>query len=526
MWCNYKKEPINWKAGLKLKASGVILRGAGFAANGTKLIAAGLDRETFITIAGKNDKVSQPSIKITDAYVPVNAIRFHIANSGNVKVGDMVAVRRPSTQNWIDLLGTKTFGGGLSALGWKTGERDIIWNRKVTAVNGNEITIDAPITTALDTAYGGGTVTVYQQAGLITNVGVESLSLESTYDKTNLKDEQHCWYAITINGVADAWVRQVQFHHFAGSAVAIWDGSRITVEDCKSLAPVSEIGGWRRNTFYTAGTQTLFQRCFSEAGYHDFATGFCAPGPNAFVQCSGSRPYSFSGAIDSWASGLLFDVVNIDGEALRFGNREQDGQGAGWAAANSVFWQCTAARVDCYQPPGAQNWAFGTWAQFAGNGYWENSNGSIDPYSLYYGQLEARLGKKDPARSQLLTNETNASSSPSVAVAAELIKFSEKPLPTMFNWIDEAPKRNLIAINTSGIKTVDQLPVLAVKSSPKEATLEVKNGWLVRDDAVQTTDARYDSPWWTGGILPTDIPKMKTGHYPVCSGAYRHWLYR
>ena len=41
----------------------------------------------------------------------------------------------------------------------------------------------------------------------------------------------------------------------------------------------------RRTTFYTLGQQTLFQRCYSEQGIHDFAAGYGAAGPNAFVQC-------------------------------------------------------------------------------------------------------------------------------------------------------------------------------------------------------------------------------------------------
>ena len=64
--------------------------------------------------------------------------------------------------------------------------------------------------------------------------------------------------------------------------------ARVTVEDCKSLSPTSEIGGQRRYSFTTTGQQTLFQRCYSEFGYHDFSVGFCAPGPNAFVQCNRS----------------------------------------------------------------------------------------------------------------------------------------------------------------------------------------------------------------------------------------------
>ena len=58
---------------------------------------------------------------------------------------------------------------------------------------------------------------------------------------------------------------------------------------------VVEIGGQRRYSFYTSGQQTLFQRCYAERGFHDFAAGFAAT-LNAFVQCQSDRPYSFSGS--------------------------------------------------------------------------------------------------------------------------------------------------------------------------------------------------------------------------------------
>lgn len=62
----------------------------------------------------------------------------------------------------------------------------------------------------------------------------------------------------------------VNFRHLAGSAVVTQrDASRITVEDCISQAPVSEIGGYRRRTFLCMGEQCLFQRCYSEQGMHD-----------------------------------------------------------------------------------------------------------------------------------------------------------------------------------------------------------------------------------------------------------------
>ncbi|WP_052266305.1 DUF6298 domain-containing protein [Pedobacter kyungheensis] len=494
---------------LKIAASGVIIRGSGMGADGTKIFATGLDRIGVIRILGKNDKIQEAAVAITDAYVPVNATQLALANAGGFKVGDRITIQRPSTKEWIETLKTVEFGGGESALGWKPGTRDIFWDRKITAINGSTITFDAPITTALDAKFGGATVSKYKWNGRIAQVGVENLKLESDFRKDNIKDEYHRWTAICLENVEDAWVRQVVFEHFAGSAVNVLaSAKRITVEDCKSLAPISEIGGERRYTFLTTGQQTLFQRLYSEYGYHDFAVGFCAPGPNVFVQCQSYLPFSFSGAYDSWASGVLFDIVNIDGQALSYLNRGQDGQGAGWSAANSVFWQCSAARMDNYQPPTAQNWAFGTWAQFAGNGYWDMSNEQIQPRSLYYAQLKDRVGNSVDARTFVLPVETEASSSPPVDVALKLTKLAYKPALTLSEYIDSATERNPIPTAKGQAKLVTSEGFHRSNTIQTAGVMAVKNGWLTRGNEIVLGD-RQDVPWWNGSARPYGLKNTK-----------------
>ncbi|HYH55722.1 MAG TPA: DUF6298 domain-containing protein, partial [Anseongella sp.] len=496
---------------LRISASGVVLRGSGRGKEGTILFGAGRSRETLIRIAGKHDREAGPSVRVASAYVPVNARELRVAAPHSIRKGDQVMVRRPSTESWIRELGMKEFGGETGWLGWKPGERDISWDRTVSAVKGNSIVLDAPLTTALDTAYGGGTVAVYRWPGRISQVGVENLVCRSDYDPAKPKDEEHRWMGITLENVRDAWVRQVVFEHFAGSAVAVYEtGSRITVEDCKSLAPVSEIGGQRRYTFFTSGQQTLFQRLYAEEGYHDFAAGFMAAGPNAFVQCESHLPHSFSGAIDSWASGLLFDNVRIDGEALSFLNRGQDGQGAGWTAANSVMWQCSASRVDCYSPPTAGNWAFGIWASFAGNAYWGNVNDHVEPRSLYYAQLAARLGKSVLNRAHLLPLEMGSTSSPTAEQAAALAAASSEPGVLLPEWIDRAEERDAIPGVASGLRSLDQAGPSAEAgaadrarrpATPATGSLQLKNGWLVGGNAV-LTGRRQDVRWWRGDARP------------------------
>ncbi len=493
---------------LRITASGVVLRGSGI--NATTIVGAGTGRLALIKIVGKNTLSKElTGLKITDAYVPVNAMSFHVDQINIKDHSNKIIIRRPSTANWINLLGADHFGGGITAIGWKPGERDLYFDRTITKIEGNTVYFDAPITTALDTTYGGASIYFYNNDGRINNCGVENIKLISTYDKTNLKDEDHRWNAINIENAEDCWVRQINFQHFAGSAVSILETSkRITVEDCISLSPVSEIGGQRRYTFLTTGQQTLFQRCYAEYGYHDFAVGFCAPGPNAFVQCESILPYSFSGTIDSWASGVLFDVVNVDGNALRFGNRWQDANGAGWSAANSLFWNCSAARIDCYKPPTAQNWAFGSWSQFAGDGYWNESNNTITPRSLYYAQLRERLNKNIDQQAQIMDVSTEASSSPSVEVAMALTKEASKPRMQLKEWIAQASVRNKIPVNSGGSKTIDQIGIKKPIVLTLAPILQIKNGVLVRGDEL-VTGKRSNVQWWSGGLQAKDIQQSK-----------------
>src|SRR6185437_656699 len=168
--------------------------------HGTILIAAGLDRRTLITLEGINDRKSQSNSgwQIADDYVPVGAASFHVKDASGLKVGDMVTVSRLCTKEWIDLLAANDFGGGEGG-GWKPNSRELRWDRVIKSVGiDNLVTLDAPITTAIDAKFGGGNLKTYSWPGRIHNVGVENLRLASIVDSTNPKDENHSWMAITM----------------------------------------------------------------------------------------------------------------------------------------------------------------------------------------------------------------------------------------------------------------------------------------------------------------------------------------
>jgi hypothetical protein len=495
---------------LQIAKSGVVLRGQGMDESGTVLVASGTDRRTLIRIAGLmrdtfsiNDRLG---CKIVDDYVPVGAESFHVDPNNGLVVGDTILIHCPSTKEWINALGMTEFGGGIGdwRLVWHPGSYNLVWNRKIQKIDGNEVTVDAPITTAIEKDFGGGDVEPYSRWMWITNVGIENLHLESAFNPAQAGDENHSWFAITMENAVDAWVRQVTFEHFAGSAVAVYEScKRVTVEDCLSVAPISEDAGWRRNTFFTSGQQTLFLRCWAENGRHDFAVGFCAAGPNAFVQCEDTSPSSDSGAIQSWSSGTLFDNVRIDGNGLSLMNRGEDGEGAGWSAANSVLWQCDASKISCENPPGAQNWAFGCWGEFEGNGIWREANSSVRPVSLYVAQVADRLGKDAADRITLMPRGFTEFSNPTAAQAAELIRASSKPAPQLSDFIAKASERNPIPCDAGDVTRVENIPDAPPPPPVTYHEISITNGWLVCDGKLLIGDVEPIN-WWRGNMRPSE----------------------
>ena len=407
---------------LRLNASGVVLRGSGQGEyendpTATVLVSARPTRRTLIEISGRGERTDLATTRqaIADTFVPVGATHLTVTDATAFPVGSRVAVRRPSTAAWIAQLGMGTFSGWRpeNRVSWAPGSRDLVWERTITAVDPatHTLTLDAPLTTSLEKAFGGGTIARCEFPGRIDHVGVENLRCVSDYDRAfpNARDEEHAWVCVALDKVEHAWVRQLTAQHFVSSVIhAQADSRALTIEDCTALAPVSELAAYRRRVFSISGQLTLVQRCTSEHGLRDFTTGFTATGPNVFLHCRATAALGASGPVESWASGVLYDNVIIRGHGLHFANRGANGQGAGWTTANSLLWNCESTELHIQSPPGAPNQAYGSKGVIVDDNlsydprvmpFREFVRGSAtQPDSLYLAQLAERRGPAAPAR--------------------------------------------------------------------------------------------------------------------------------
>ncbi|HEX8142416.1 MAG TPA: DUF6298 domain-containing protein [Pyrinomonadaceae bacterium] len=443
---------------LRLSAGGVVLRGSRDESGETIILAAGLSRRTLIEIGNDDAPTPGKQVRVTDEIAPAGTRTLTLESVAEFTVGNRVVVTRPSTAEWIAALGMNRAEGPFAnqRTHWLPGSRDLVWDRIVTAVDPlrKQLTLDAPITTALERRYGGGSVAVVSSNDPVRHIGLEHLVLDSEFDAANPRDEEHSWIAIALDRVEDAWVRDVTARHFAGSAVRVGNRARrVTVEDCRSEQPVSETGGYRRQSFLVEGQQVLVRHCYSEAGMNDFASGFCAGGPNVFLDCTATGSLGPSGSFESWTSGVLYESVKVEGAALRLTYDMERAQGGGWTAANSVVWNCTAKEIEARGPEDAPNIV------------------TTSPEPLYSTQLAGRLGAQSKSAN---------STAPGKATTANV---------PLFKFGQSGPSSS--------------------RKSAASHPLKLVNGRFVVDGRV-VWGGMLNAAWWKGQIPPA-IARQTSG---------------
>ena len=226
---------------INVTASGIVLRGEGittiFKATGT----VQYDLINIVGASGKTDIVASQK-QITDAFVPVGVKTVTVESGHNFAVGDWVHVRREPNTAWIHMLGMDTLSHiDPLATNWTASGYKISSERKITAVQENNITLDAPIMDIIDPVYANAYILKFTSAR-ISNCGIENIKMTSAYLSST--DELHGWNAIYMDNVENCWVKKVTAYSFGYSCVNVNDGgSFVTVDSCSMLDGISIITG-------------------------------------------------------------------------------------------------------------------------------------------------------------------------------------------------------------------------------------------------------------------------------------------
>ena len=393
---------------ITIAASGVVLKGAGDSATtGTRLRATDARQYVLVSATGPGSRstVAGTTHSLTQKLAPAGTRTFEVDSTSGLAVGHTVIVKRPSPANWITDIDMDQL-----VEPWVAGSKDLPFDRVITHIDGNWITVDAPLPQTFESQYGGGQIWRYTWTSRMQNIGVEDIYGFSDY--ASATDEAHAWTFIRYANLQHAWVRNITGQYFGNNAVLLNDGAKwVTVADSQCLDPISVIDGGRRYSFSNEGAElTLFVNNYARKGRHDFVFGGLVTGPNAYVQCSADTVYSDSGPHHRWSVGGLFDDIAINGNELNVRNRGNSGTGHGWAGAYMAVWNSTASTFRVRNPPGAQNWLVGSIGGIAASGSaggtpsgpvgadpdgtYESSGTTgerVYPRSLYYGQLQQRM---------------------------------------------------------------------------------------------------------------------------------------
>jgi hypothetical protein len=422
---------------LTMSYSGVVLRGEGDGEDGTILLwnENKVWVPLMLTVAakgwpGRNTQVG----KLDQPYVPVGATRFKFkeeagrdAKTLGLKAGDSVTIFRPDSPEWVKDIGMDIYN-------WTKWTNRWSFERKVISCENGELVFDIPLPQSLDQKYGGAVIFLTAPQNRIRECGIERIRFDTIFDASMVQnkgavnefpcDERHPGTAISFSKIEDGWLRDCTAIHMTHGLVGL-GGHRITVQDCKSLDPASLIGGMRRYAYVLGGTCNLIQRCYSRNGRHDYMTQGGVRGPNAVVDCSAESAHDASENHQGWAMGTLFDNVRVSGPGagLIAANRGRWGNGHGWSGNSTVFWNCASPVIFALQPPLGQNFMIGNSdpklfdpahakgrinnqnnasgrkdelceGALQGTAWKEYPNEMVTPRSLYYAQLQARLGKK------------------------------------------------------------------------------------------------------------------------------------
>jgi hypothetical protein len=380
---------------LSITRSGVVLRGE----KGAVIRLTGKPHR-FLEIHGegtwREEGIPAP---VLDAYVPSGASSFRVRGASAFHPGDRVLVLRPVTPEWIHFMGMDTLVRDGEPQTWIRAGSVIRTDRVIDSVDGDRVTLDVPLSDALDSQFTAASLVRYSFPGRINEVGVEGLRIEAPFEDTPITEPQYT--VLRMDAVEDGWVRDLEIRETQNGIVVGPGAKRLTLTNVRITHSAAHSGSAAPADFSLQGTQILLDRCrVAGEGTWPVVTQAEVTGPlvvlNFTADHGGVAPHQ------RWATGLLVDGGKFPGgterrPGLAFSNRSTAGSGHGWDIGWSVAWNVSSPFLMVQQPPGAMNWCIGCMgtpvtAQGILNGIFDSPGQIVEPASLYLQQLRDRIG--------------------------------------------------------------------------------------------------------------------------------------
>jgi hypothetical protein len=399
---------FNISATLHITTSGVVLAGSGSGANGSVLTMTG-SPFALLAVSGSGSYTRGTPVSITDTFVPSGAKSFNVSDASGFNIGDRILVSRPVTSAWVSFMGMDKLVRNGKPQTWIAPGSELLTDRTITWINGNQIFLDAPLTDSFDSQFlspPGGSIATYTFAGRISEVGIEHLRIVAPPTTVT----SPLYQAATVNSVENGWLRDLSIQDTENTFQISNTNKQLTLDSISVVHTIAQTNSAAPADFALSGTQILVNNC-SVTGHGNtwpFVAQNAVTGPvvilKAFADDRGFAPHQ------RWATGLLCDLCQFpssstgDKTGIAYSNRGNFGSGQGWDAGWAVAWNVSTTDFLVQAPPGTLNWCIGCTGTVISeaapgsdgtilpNGIYESLGTPVTPGSLYLAQLKQRRG--------------------------------------------------------------------------------------------------------------------------------------
>ena len=259
---------------ITITQDGAVLRGSGSGKDGTLIEMTGEPHTAFII---EGAEVSFPketpanTFPITDAYAPAGTLTLSVKDAKGLAAGDAIRIRWARTAKWIHFMGMddlvrKRKGQPDSPQTWMKEGTEITIHRSIRSIEGNRLTLDVPLTDAIDAQFLDKEPAVVIKTPAVKRLsqcGIEALQIVSPPHKGTLIAGKNI--SVALKGdTEDCWVKDIVMRETLNN-VQVWGGCRrITITEAHSYhnSTVEKGAGYPAD-ISIRGSQVLVDRCSS-----------------------------------------------------------------------------------------------------------------------------------------------------------------------------------------------------------------------------------------------------------------------